>query len=241
RRHLRRAARPAQRFGGAGDAQAARGQGLCAPHRFGARLSVQPGPVGHRCQEVGAQRDRPGVLQRLSGERGLGPARHVRQARQRATRRNRTDDRPRTPGQRGQVMYVLIGIALKSLLIAGVTLGVLQLMKRRSAAERSAIAHLGLLALIIMALAPLVLPSYDIAAPALFGSPPAVETTAIAPPPATDVAVALPTAQAPVVKAAPASTISSAAAAAALYAVPAAILLFVTFLALARLIALRAR
>ena len=33
-------------------------------------------------------------------------------------------------------MSVLIGIALKSLLIAGLTLGLLQLLKSRSAAER---------------------------------------------------------------------------------------------------------
>jgi len=44
-------------------------------------------------------------------------------------------------------MHVLIGIALKSLLIAGLTLGLLQLMKNRSAAERSWVAHIGLLAL----------------------------------------------------------------------------------------------
>lgn len=40
-------------------------------------------------------------------------------------------------------MHVLIGIALKSLLIAGLALGVLQLMKSRSAAERSWVAHIG--------------------------------------------------------------------------------------------------
>jgi hypothetical protein len=34
-------------------------------------------------------------------------------------------------------MSVLIAIALKSLLIGGLTLGLLQLMRRRSAAERS--------------------------------------------------------------------------------------------------------
>jgi hypothetical protein len=33
-------------------------------------------------------------------------------------------------------MTVLLGIAFKSLLIAGLTLGLLELMKRRSAAER---------------------------------------------------------------------------------------------------------
>ena len=39
--------------------------------------------------------------------------------------RARADDRPRAQGQRGQVMHVLIEIALKSLLIAGLTLGLL--------------------------------------------------------------------------------------------------------------------
>src|SRR5690349_16272354 len=64
-------------------------------------------------------------------------------------------------------MPVLIGIALKSLLIAGLTLGLLQLMKARSPAERSCIAHIGLLALIVMAVAPLALPSWTVEIPAL--------------------------------------------------------------------------
>ena len=46
-------------------------------------------------------------------------------------------------------MLVLLGIALKSLLIAGTTLGLLQMMKRRSAAERSWVAHIGLVALVL--------------------------------------------------------------------------------------------
>ena len=49
-------------------------------------------------------------------------------------------------------MSVLIAIALKSLLIGGLTLGLLYLMRKRSAAERSWVAHVGLLALMIMAL-----------------------------------------------------------------------------------------
>ena len=64
-------------------------------------------------------------------------------------------------------MHVLIGIALKSLLIAGLTLGMLRLMKERSAAERSWIAHIGLLALVIMAVAPVVLPTWNVETPAL--------------------------------------------------------------------------
>src|SRR5690348_6303633 len=66
-------------------------------------------------------------------------------------------------------MQVLIAIAIKSLLIAGLTLGLLGLMRQRSAAERSWVAHIGFLALVIMALAPLVLPSWNIEAPALLG------------------------------------------------------------------------
>ena len=69
-------------------------------------------------------------------------------------------------------MHVLIEIALKSLLIAGLALGLLALLKRRSAAERSWVAHIGLLALLIVAFAPLVLPSWNVEAPALLGQTP---------------------------------------------------------------------
>jgi beta-lactamase regulating signal transducer with metallopeptidase domain len=142
-------------------------------------------------------------------------------------------------------MHVLVGIALKSLLLAGLTLGLLKLMKDRSAAERSWVAHIGLLALVIMAIAPLALPSWNVETPAVFGTtaePSAVvqaqqqpSLPAAAAPAtfaireaATKPAIALP-------------SVSPAAAATALYALPAAILLLITFLALARLIALRAR
>jgi beta-lactamase regulating signal transducer with metallopeptidase domain len=140
-------------------------------------------------------------------------------------------------------MYVLIGIALKSLIIAGVTLGLLQLMKRRSAAERSWVAHIGLFALVTLALAPLVMPSWTIEAPALLGqaAPAQVVSHAAAPiasAPVESVKQALPATAAP---AAPKVLVSPVAAATALYAVPAAILLLVTLLALLRLVALRAR
>ena len=64
-------------------------------------------------------------------------------------------------------MQILFEIALKSLIVAALTLGLLQLMKSRSAAERSWVAHIGLLALVIVALAPLVLPTWNIEGPAL--------------------------------------------------------------------------
>jgi len=137
-------------------------------------------------------------------------------------------------------MSVLIAIALKSLLIAGLAVGLLALMKQRSAAERSWVAHMGLLALIVLAFAPLVLPSLNVEIPALSGP---VEAPAVAQPPApspTARHAALPAAP---VAATPASSfsMSPAAAATALYALPAAILLLITFLAIVRLVTLRAR
>ena len=138
-------------------------------------------------------------------------------------------------------MSVLIAIALKSLLIAGLTLGLLHLLGKRSAAERSWVAHMGLFALVIMAFAPLVV-TWNVEAPALFGSTPRVEAAApatfVEPKPAAVPATVKPVAT-PAVSAAP--SISPVAAVSAIYAVPAAILLFITLLALGRLIALRAR
>lgn len=139
-------------------------------------------------------------------------------------------------------MQVLIAIALKSLFISGLTLGLLALMKQRSAAERSWVAHIGLLTLVIMALAPLALPSWNVEAPALLGRTSTVEAAVADSPPVMTVAsVPLAAKPLPDIKAPVRPSLSPTAAAMALYAVPAAILLFITALALARLIALRAR
>src|SRR3954453_20632764 len=132
-------------------------------------------------------------------------------------------------------MSVLIGIALKSLLIGGLTLGLLQLMRKRSAAERSWVAHIGLLALVIIAFAPLVLPTLPVEAPAMFGRTEA----AVASQPASIVANTSPVAAVTAVplpaaaKAAPGRlSIDPIAAMTAAYAIPAAILLLITFIAL---------
>ena len=145
-------------------------------------------------------------------------------------------------------MSVLIAIALKSLLVAGLTLGLLALLKRRSAAERSWVAHIGLLALVIMAFAPLALPRWHVPVPTFFAPPPAAIHADAAPPASTTPAVtrALPIAvpaatRAPATAAETTPKISASAAASAIYAIPAAILLFITLLALGRLLALRAR
>lgn len=137
-------------------------------------------------------------------------------------------------------MHVLIAIALKSVLIAGLTLGLLQLMKRRSAAERSWVAHIGLLALVIMACAPIVLPTWNVEAPALLGRD-SIEATVQTAQPVDTVFATVPARDVPKVSVPPKPSLSAGAAATALYALPAAILLLITFLAIARLIALRAR
>src|SRR3954452_2407081 len=142
-------------------------------------------------------------------------------------------------------MHVLIAIALKSLLIAGVALTLLALMKQRSAAERSWVAHIGLLALVTLAFAPLVLPSWTIEAPGLLGQVVASQSDISSMPVQSDPASAPNTLAAsprttPVGQS-PLFSISASAATTALYAVPAAILLFITLLALGRLITLRAR
>jgi bla regulator protein BlaR1 len=151
-------------------------------------------------------------------------------------------------------MSVLIAIALKSLLIGGLTLGLLHLMRKRSAAERSWVAHVGLLALMIMAFAPLALPSWNVEAPAMLGrtEAPAMSQPAAPQPAVTEMGSArIAAAMVPVrSEAAPAmaphpapaaQTLDPIAAVTAIYAVPAAALLFITFLALARLVALQAR
>lgn len=55
---------------------------------------------------------------------------------------------------------VLTGLALKSVILAGLTLGLLWLARGRTSAERSLIAHLGLLAILLLPFAWLTLPQW---------------------------------------------------------------------------------
>ena len=131
---------------------------------------------------------------------------------------------------------VFIAIALKSLLVAGLTLGLLRLCRDRSPAERSCIAHFGLAALLVVAVAPLVLPRLEIQAPAWL-QPTLPEVTAPATPTAAPGEVVAPSPaiadRAPQLTGPVVLTI--------LYALPAFALLLLTVLAIARLLALRAR
>jgi len=112
------------------------------------------------------------------------------------------------------------------------------------------VAHIGLVALVLLAVAPVVLPSWRVEAPALFGQTSTIQTPAVANPTVVsapmekDRTINLKTIEklnAQPVTASAAGSIASVAAVTVIYAIPAAILLFITALALGRLIALRAR
>ena len=137
-------------------------------------------------------------------------------------------------------METLIGLALKSLLIAGATLALLHFTRRRSASERSLIAHVGLVALVALPLASLALPALRITLPEALSSSSAVElqSPSTANPAIaailTEKVTASPVAADPVI--APSFDWTPYA-----YALPAIALLLLTLVALLRLFALRSR
>ena len=135
-------------------------------------------------------------------------------------------------------MDLIIPFALKSLLVAGVTLGLLRLLANRSAAERSMVAHFGLLALLIVPVGSMFLPQLVVEAPLL--------APAAAPMPSHPVEPAVTSLSvAPVATEASLPSVADPATSidwwALLYGLPAAVLLAITALALLRLFALRTR
>ncbi|WP_428678724.1 M56 family metallopeptidase [Sphingopyxis sp.] len=136
---------------------------------------------------------------------------------------------------------MLLGLAWKSALVAGLTLGLLRLARSRSAGERSMIAHAGIIALLALPAAMLLLPSWT----------PLPESWSVAAEPAT---VALPPVATeamqagPVVSAAPAASETAGFAlpevgdlAPFLYAIPLALLSGMMLIAVIRLFAMRGR
>ncbi len=139
---------------------------------------------------------------------------------------------------------MLIGLAWKSALIAGLTLALLRLARTRSAGERSLVAHVGLLALLVLPLATLVLPLWQ-PLPASWVAETAPATNVITEtggsavdpvPAAASVPVAVDTAGSP-----PISLSVVADLAPFLYLVPLALLFGVMLLAVLRLFAMRGR
>lgn len=141
-------------------------------------------------------------------------------------------------------MDVLVAIAAKSFLVAGAALLLLRLARRRSAAERSWIAHLGLAAVMLLPVAVLSLPSIKLAAPAFIAAPaaapeaparPVVTTSARSKETPSAAGAGFPPAPQPAAAVAPRDWTLVA------YAPPALVLLLLTLIALARLISLRGR
>jgi beta-lactamase regulating signal transducer with metallopeptidase domain len=129
-------------------------------------------------------------------------------------------------------MEMLITFALKSVLIAGVTLLLLRMLRGRSAAERGMVAHLGLLALVLFPLGAMFLPQLVVTAPILEPIP--TESAQLPVGPITDTPP-LPSAEAVQAAAAPEPWWPL------LYGIPVALLLAVTLLAVLRLVTLRAK
>jgi bla regulator protein BlaR1 len=80
---------------------------------------------------------------------------------------------------------MLIALALKSAVVAGAGLAALRLTAKRSAAERSLIGHLGLVALVVLPAASLLIPAWNPLPATAQAVAPAFQVTAIAPLPAT--------------------------------------------------------
>lgn len=140
----------------------------------------------------------------------------------------------------------LIGLAWKSTVVAGLTLGLLRLARKRSAGERSLVAHVGLLALLALPFAILALPQWQ-PLPASWAAEtaPAVTAGAIArgavPAIEASPAAASTPAGTEVAGSAPAMFPAVADIAIFLYALPLALLFGVMLLAVVRLFAMRGR
>jgi beta-lactamase regulating signal transducer with metallopeptidase domain len=137
----------------------------------------------------------------------------------------------------------LLLLALKSLLVAAVTLGLLRLTRTRSAAERSTVAHLGLFALVALPLASLALPALDLPLPApmaQIATVDPVEQTAT-PLPTRDKAAPIAAPTSPTVSTEPAWIGTLTGAARYAFLLPTLVLLALTLAALLRLVGLRAR
>ena len=143
---------------------------------------------------------------------------------------------------------ILLLLALKSLLVAAAALGLLRLTRRRSAAERSTIAHLGLVALVALPLGSLALPTLPLPVPVARLAaidPPAQPATTVARPNRATISVGTAVTSRSQPVAAPVATgrWTGIIVTAARYAflLPTLLLLALTLVALLRLVGLRAR
>ena len=132
-------------------------------------------------------------------------------------------------------MEFLLLLAGKSLIIAGGTLLLLKAMQRRSSSDRSWVAHLGLLALLLLPVGAIALPAMEVVGPAALASEPVPQSITTSATPA-EMQVAMPSAP---VSTAPKPTLVDWGF--WVYAAPAALLLLLTLIALGRLTLLKIR
>ena len=140
-------------------------------------------------------------------------------------------------------MEIYLALAAKSLLLAGGTLLLLKAMHKRSAADRSWIAHLGLTALLLLPVATFALPALDVPGPAFLtgtADQPVAAPVADSAPVAPEVAPATASFPEPVAAAAEPWPLGIDWTYAG-YAIPAALLLLLTLIAIGRLVALKSR
>lgn len=131
---------------------------------------------------------------------------------------------------------LIVEIALKSFVTSGIALALIALLKDRSPAERSWVAHIGLLATLVLPLATIFLPKYYVeSAPAPVAEPAAAAAIA----PALESATAAPAAAEAPSALGPLLAIDLGSLGFWFYALVAAALFLVTFLAIARLFVLR--
>ena len=134
----------------------------------------------------------------------------------------------------------LIPLAAKSFLLAGGALALLKILKNRSAADRSWIAHLALAGLLLLPIATFALPTLDVAGPEFLVGTAEVQSpsSAVLPrslPTPAPAAVSAPVSDTPGVGSAPIDWPFWS------YAIPAALLFLLTLVALGRLFVLKAR
>ena len=140
-------------------------------------------------------------------------------------------------------MEYLLSIAAKSLLIAGGTLLLLKVMHRRSSSDRSWVAHLGLLALLLLPVGALALPALNVVGPAFL----ATDATPVVPPAHNGTIVDVPAAPEVASSTEPFQPATAGGGDAGIdwlfwaYVAPAGMLLLLTLIALGRLRLLKAR
>ncbi|MBA2466883.1 MAG: M56 family metallopeptidase [Sphingomonas sp.] len=144
-------------------------------------------------------------------------------------------------------METLLPIAAKSFLVAGIVLLLLKLAQHRSASDRSWIAHLGLVAVLLLPLAAIALPALEVQGPSFLAGAPA-EPAAVTPVTAAS-ETATPSNRSEAVPAAATFPVATGAPQAIpsvdwafwVYAAPAGVLILLTLIALARLVGLKGR